>query len=296
MLSESLLKKVKQIELSTRKRVDDSLTGQFKSQFKGQGVQFSEHRQYYPGDDVRHIDWKVSARTRDPLIKKYEEERELVVLLVVDVSRSGEFGSEGKLKRDVMAEIGGMLAYAATMSGDKVGAVLFSGEVQKVIPPKRGKQQVLRLIQELLSAEAKYPGTDLADALKVAHRVMKHRGVVFVVSDFLAKEYDRELKRLSSRHDVVAIQVSDPSEESVPAMGPLLVQDPETGEEAWVDTSSYGFQKWMKELKQGRETDLKTVFRQGKLEHLKVPARDEFSDLLVKFFRRRSKERKSRGA
>src|SRR3954454_1884890 len=161
MLPDEILKKVRLIEITTRKMVDDVMSGSYRSSFKGQGVQFSDHRVYQPGDDVRHIDWKVSARSREPLIKKYEEERELTVFLVVDVSGSEGFGSSSKLKSEMAAEIAGMLAYAAIHTGDKVGVLLFGGEVEKIIPPKKGKQHILRVIRDILTFRAKTKGTDL---------------------------------------------------------------------------------------------------------------------------------------
>ena len=212
MLPEEILRKVKLIEISTRKVVDDVLTGQYRSHFKGQGVQFSEHRLYVPGDDVRHINWKVSARTKDPLIKKYDEERELTVFIVVDVSGSQTFGSSEKLKSQIAAELGGMLAYAATHTGDRVGVLIFAGEVERIIPPKKGRQHILRVIRDLLTHQSTSRGTDLAGALEATGRIMKHSGVVFVISDFIAENYDIPLKRLARKHDVVAIRVEDEKE------------------------------------------------------------------------------------
>src|SRR6478672_9943959 len=186
MLSEELRKKVRLIEIQNRKVIDNVLTGQYRSHFKVHGVQFSEHRLYVPGDDIRHINWNVSARTRDPLVKKFEEERELSVFLVVDLSKSESFSSSTKLKSEVAAEIAGMLAYAASHTGDKVGVMLFAGEVEKIIRPKKGRQHILRIIRDMLAYRSTTKGTDLAGALDGAGRIMKHAGVVFVLSDFLA--------------------------------------------------------------------------------------------------------------
>ena len=208
MLPDELIKKVRLIEITTRKMVDDVMSGSYRSSFKGQGVQFSEHRVYQPGDDVRHIDWKVSARSREPLLKKYEEERELTVFLVVDVSGSESFGSDRKLKSQIAAEIAGMLAYAAVHTGDKVGVLLFGGRVEKIIPPKKGKQHILRVIRDILTYQHRTRGTDLKGALDAAGRIMKHSGVVFVISDFMAENYDISLKRLARRHDVVAVSIA----------------------------------------------------------------------------------------
>src|ERR1700746_4060160 len=268
MLPDELIHRVRHIEITTRKMVDDLMGGSYRSNFKGAGVQFSEHRQYVPGDDIRHIDWKVSARSREPLLKRYEEERELTVFLIVDVSGSGEFGSAGKLKSEVAAEIGGMLAYAAAHAGDKVGVLLFSGKVEKIIPPKRGRQHILRIIRDILSFKPKSKGTDLKGALESAHRIMKHTGVVFVISDFLADSYDVALRRLARRHDVIAISIGDERETEIPNVGQILLMDPETGEERLVDTGSYQFKKWMKEFQTAYETDTQSAFKGGKVELL----------------------------
>jgi uncharacterized protein (DUF58 family) len=292
MLSEELLKKVRRIEITTRRVVDDVMSGQFRTHFKGQGVQFSEHRQYVPGDDVRHIDWKVSARTRDPLIKKFEEERELSVLLVVDVSGSTDFGSAARIKRDVVAELGGMLAYAAVRTGDKVGALLFAGEVEEIIPPAKGRKHVLRIVRRLLEHAPRTRGTALADALDAAGRAMKHGGIVFVVSDFLAEGYERALKRLARRHDVVAIRVADPRERSVPDVGRLLFFDPETGEERLVDTGSYGFRKWVEEFLKSDEARARHSLQGGRVESLQVSTQEDYGEALVRFFSARSRRRR----
>lgn len=291
MLSEELLRKVRLIEITTRKVVDDVMSGQYRSQFKGHGVQFSEHRLYVDGDDIRHIDWKVSARTRDPMVKKYEEERELTVFLVVDVSGSEFFGSSEKLKAEAAAEIAGMLAWAAVHTGDKVGLLLFGGQVEKIIPPKKGKQHILRLVREVLTARSQAPGTDLKNALEAAGRVMKHSGVVFVLSDFMAKDYEVALKRLARRHDVVAISISDRREHEIPSMGEIWCVNPETGEEQVVNTGSYVFQHWLKQARSKVEGDAQAAFKSGQIECLRVLSQDDYPEAVVRFFRMRGKRR-----
>jgi uncharacterized protein (DUF58 family) len=292
MLPDELIKKVRLIEITTRKMVNDVMSGSYRSSFKGQGVQFSEHRVYLPGDDIRHIDWKVSARSREPLIKKYEEERELAVFLIVDVSGSKSFGSSRKLKSEMAAEIAGMLAYAAVHTGDKVGLLLFGGEVEKIIPPKKGKQHILRVIRDVLSFRPRTKGTDLKGALESANRIMKHSGVVFVISDFMAQDYDIALKRLARRHDVVAVSIGDERELEVPEVGQLVLTDPETGAETWVDTASYTFKKWLKEYRAELETDTQTAFKGGRVEMLRVLTREDYGDAVVRFFRARSRRKK----
>jgi uncharacterized protein (DUF58 family) len=292
MLPEELLRKVQLIEITSRKVVDDVLSGQYKSHFKGHGVQFSEHRLYVPGDDVRHIDWKASARSRDPLIKKYDEERELSVFLAVDLSGSETFGSFHKLKSEVAAEIAGMLAHAATHTGDKVGVLIFAGKVEKIIPPKKGRQHILRVIRELLTYQAQSPGTDLAGALESTGRIMKHSGVVFLLSDFMAKDYEIPLKRLARRHDVVAVTLTDERETAIPELGQILLLDPETGEERLVDTASYGFKNWLKEHQREFEAEVQTNFRGSRVENLRILTKEDYGEAVVRFFRARARRKK----
>lgn len=292
MLPEELLSKVRLIEITTRKMVDDLMSGSYKSNFKGHGVQFSEHRLYIPGDDIRHIDWKVSARSRDPLIKKYEEERELTVFLVVDVSASKGFGTAQKMKSELTAEIGGMLAYAAAHAGDKVGMLMFSGKVEKIVPPKRGRQHIMRIIRDILSFKPETRGTDLRGALESAHRIMKHSGVVFVISDFLADDYEVPLKRLARKHEVIAINIADEREIEIPDVGQILLVDPESGDERLVDTSSYRFKKWLKEFRTSYETDTQTAFKGGGVELLQVKTKEDYGSAVVRFFGARSRRRR----
>jgi uncharacterized protein (DUF58 family) len=292
MLPEELLSKVRHIEITTRKLVDNLMSGSYKSNFKGAGVQFSEHRIYVAGDDIRHIDWKVSARSREPLIKKYEEERELTVFLIVDVSASKGFGTTKKMKSELAAEIGGMLAYAAAHAGDKVGMLLFAGKVEKIVPPKRGRQHIMRMIRDILSFKATTSGTDLKGALQSAQRIMKHNGVVFVISDFLAEGYEIPLKQLARRHDVIAINISDEREMDIPEVGQILLVDPETGEERLVDTTSYAFKKWMKEFKTMHETDTQTAFKGGKVQMLSVKTKEDYGTAVVRFFGARARRRR----
>ncbi|OFZ79774.1 MAG: hypothetical protein A3K03_10360 [Bdellovibrionales bacterium RIFOXYD1_FULL_44_7] len=288
MLSEELLRKVKLIELTTRRVVNDVMTGQYRSHFKGHGVQFSEHRLYVPGDDIRHIDWKVTARTKEPLIKKYDEERELTVFLVVDVSGSTSFGSSKKLKSEISAEIAGMLAYAAVHTGDKVGLMLFAGDIELIIPPKKGRQHILRIIRDVLVYKPRTKGTNLNRALEAANRIMKHCGIIFVISDFIADNYEIPLKKLSRRHDVVAINVGDEREGKIPEVGQILVLDPETGQERLINTESYSFKNWLKDYSTAKTTDTQTAVRASRVEQLEVFTEENYGDAVVRFFRARS--------
>jgi uncharacterized protein (DUF58 family) len=292
MLASDQIRKIRAIEFSTRRLLDDLMSGGYRSSFKGQGVQFSEHRVYVPGDDIRHIDWKVSARTREPLVKKFEEERELSVLLVVDASASLAFGSREKLKSETAAEIAGMLAYAAAMSGDKTGMLLFSEQVEKVLPLKKGKIHVSRILRELFEHRPRGRKTCLADALEMAGRVMKHKGIVVVVSDFIDEEYDISLRRLARRHDVVAIHVSDRLETGMPKSGLLKVVDPEGGGTQVIDPGSYLFQRWLQDFHQAHRTDTESAWKAGNVESLRIDTLQDPADLLVKFFNARTRRRR----
>jgi uncharacterized protein (DUF58 family) len=289
VISDELLKKVKRIEINTRKKVTDLLTGNFKSQFKGQGMQFSEHRVYVAGDDVRHIDWKVTARSHNPVIKKYEEERELSVMLVIDCSGSEFFASQNATKSEVMAELAGMIAYAATLSGDRVGAILFAGEVEQILPAKKGRNHLMRLIRDVLTHEPRTRGTNLSGALMAASRIMKHSGVVFVLSDFLAKDYGQSLKRLARKHDVVAIEVYDKLERNAPGLGRLELLDAESGKVVSVDPGSYTFQKWWQEFRQKNATETQTLLKSAGVSRVEISTEEDYGEALVRFFALRAR-------
>ncbi len=288
-LRDELLKKVRRSEITTRKMVDEVMSGQYRSHFKGHGMQFSEHRIYVPGDDVRHIDWKASARSKEPLVKKYEEERELNVFLVVDVSASERFGSSGRLKSEVVAEISSMLAYAAVLTGDRVGAMLFTSKVEKIIPPKKGKQHVLRIVHELLTFQPKQKGTNLAEAIDAAGRIMKHSGVVFLLSDFRAQGFEKALQRLARRHDVVAIRVGDEREAAIPVEDTYLFSDPETGQEAFIDTGSYAFKKWFAEVVKAGGPGLEDKFKKMEVQVVSVLTKEDYGEAIVRFFKKRKR-------
>ena len=291
ILPDELMRRVRLIEFSTKKLVNDVLMGGYRTSFKGQGVQFSEHREYNPGDDVRHIDWKVSARTRDPLIKKFEEERELTVFMVIDVSGSGEFGSKSTLKSEMAAEVAGMIAAAAIHTGDKVGALLFSGKVEKIIRPNKGQSHILRMIREVLGFQTKNKSTDIAGALMSASRIMKHSGIVFVISDFQGSGYDVALRRLAKKNDVVAIWLKDPMEKELPVGVPVLIQDPETGRESWVNTGSYGFKQWFESFKKNWEAEVRSSTRMGKVDLWELSTGEDYAENLARYFQLRTARR-----
>jgi uncharacterized protein (DUF58 family) len=238
MDTKELLKKVRKIEIKTRRLSDHIFGGEYHSTFKGRGMTFSEVRQYQYGDDVRNIDWNVTARTNEPHIKVFEEERELTMMLMVDVSGSELFGTSSQFKNEIVTEIAATLAFSATQNNDKIGLILFSDEVELYIPPKKGRSHVLRIIRELIEFHPKSKETNIAEALKFLSNVMKKKAIVFMLSDFIADDYQHTLKIASGRHDVTGIRVFDKHEESIPNLGMVQMQDEETGEYMLVNTAS----------------------------------------------------------
>lgn len=238
MDTKELLKKVRKIEIKTRRLSDHIFGGEYHSTFKGRGMTFSEVRQYQYGDDVRNIDWNVTARYNEPFIKVFEEERELTMMLMVDISGSELFGTEQQFKNEIITEIAATLAFSATQNNDKIGLILFSDEVELYIPPKKGRSHVLRIIRELIEFEAKSKQTNIAEAFKFLSNVMKKRAIVFVMSDFIADSYSQTLKISAGKHDVTGIRIYDKHEESIPNLGMVQMEDEETGELMLVNTMS----------------------------------------------------------
>ena len=290
-MNELLLKKVKKIEITTRKVMNDFMSGGYKSHFKGQGVQFSEHRTYTAGDDIRHMDWKVSARSKEPLIKQYEEERELNVFIIADLSSSLEFGSKKMLKKDLVAELGAMIAYAASNSGDKVGVLFVANKVKKIIRLKKGKNHVLRIIRDLLTFETESGGTALKTALEETSHLMKNSGIVFILSDFKAEGYQTALRQLAKKHDVVAVKIEDPHETTFQNLGKLTLVDPETGVESEIDPGSYSFKKAQKEAVDSFELKTKQIFNYSGVEILPMSTREDYAESLVRFLKRRKQKK-----
>jgi len=233
-----LLKKVKQIEISTRHVVNEIFSGEYHSVFKGRGMEFAEVREYQHGDDVRMIDWNVSARMGHPYIKLFEEERELTVMLLVDVSSSGNFGTTTQLKREVAAELSAVLAFSAIKNNDKVGLIIFSDKIEKFIPPRKGKKHGLRVIREILFNKPQESATNLSGALEYLSRVIKRRSTVFLISDFLSENYDKALHVANKKHDIIALSITDPREITLPDVGMIDLEDAETGETLLIDTGS----------------------------------------------------------
>ena len=287
MIPKKILQKVRRIEIKTRGLVNDLFGGEYHSIFKGRGMTFSEVREYNPGDDIRLIDWNVTARTGSPFVKVFEEERELTVFLVVDISASGEFGSGSQLKRDYGAEVASVLGFSAIKNNDKVGLILFSDRVEKYIIPKKGKSHVLRVIRELLYTAPKGSKTSIKVALDYLLKVAKRKCVVFLISDFLDEGYLRSLKIANKKHDLITIQLLDPVELELPDMGLLKVEDPETGETLWIDTSS---QKSMKQLRKEigiKQSNFRKEIKKSGIDLISISTDEDFVDPLMSFFKSR---------
>ena len=287
MIPKKILQKVRRIEIKTRGLVNDLFGGEYHSIFKGRGMTFSEVREYNPGDDIRLIDWNVTARTGSPFVKVFEEERELTVFLVVDISASGEFGSGSQLKRDYGAEVASVLGFSAIKNNDKVGLILFSDRVEKYILPKKGKSHVLRVIRELLYTVPKGSKTSIKVALDYLLKVAKRKCVVFLISDFLDDSYLRSLKIANKKHDLITIQLLDPAELELPDMGLLKVEDPETGETLWIDTSS---QKSMKQLRKEigiKQSNFRKEIKKSGIDLISISTDEDFVDPLMSFFKSR---------
>ncbi len=283
------MKQVRRIEITTRGMVNDVFSGEYHSVFKGRGMNFAEVREYQVGDDVRSIDWNVTARVGAPYVKVFDEERELTVMLVVDVSASGDFGTVGRMKGEMAVELCALLAFSAIKNNDKVGLIVFSDRIEKFIPPRKGRRHVLRVLRELLYVEPQGHGTDVGMALEYLSRVIRRRAVVFLVSDFMAPDYGRPLTVAGRRHDVVAIHVSDPRESAIPPVGYVELEDAETAEHLLVNTSDRRFQAIMSQRAVRAQDARRKMFRSTKVDYIEVETGRSYFDPLVKFFRERAK-------
>ncbi|MCH7526484.1 MAG: DUF58 domain-containing protein [Planctomycetes bacterium] len=291
MIPKELLKKVRQIQIRTSRTVNDVLAGQYHSAFRGRGMEFEEVCPYQIGDDVRLIDWNVSARFGEPFIKKFREERELTVMLVVDASASGLFGSVDQFKIDVAAELCAVLAFSAIRSNDKVGLILFTDIVEKYVPAKKGAKHVLRIIRELLYHQPVRRGTDIAQALNFLNRVTIRKSVCFLVSDFIAKEYEPALRIARRRHDLIPIIIRDPREWELPSIGLVELQDPETGDFLLVDTASARVRRQYAASVQERVRERESMFRRMDAQTLEIRTDQPYVDPLVRFFHKRELRR-----
>ena len=314
MIPREILKKIRQIEIRTNRLVSETLAGQYHSVFKGQGMNFDEVREYQPGDEVRSIDWNVTARMNHPFVKKFVEERELTLMLLVDVSGSGRFGSRGQSKRELAAEIASVLAFSAIRNNDKVGLILFSDEVEKFIPPRKGRRHVLRVIREVLFFEPQRHGTDLNEALEFLLRVTPHRAIAVLISDFigspalageragklrpqmlllesLAQASSPMLRHANRRHDLVAVQITDPYELELPALGRLVLQDAETGEIVEVNTGDARKRGAFSQRQQKSQAELSRLFRSAGIDAIQLRTDQPYAAELGKFFETRERRR-----
>lgn len=287
-LSPELFATIKAIQIRTRHQVNDVLAGEYESAFKGRGMEFEEVREYQPGDDVRHIDWNVTARMSAPYVKVHREERELTVMILVDVSSSGVFGSTGRLKMEAAAEAAAILAYTAVKSNDRVGLVLFSDRVEKYIPAKKGSSHVWRVIREVLSFRPGRRATDLDGALEFMGKVQKRRAVAFVISDFLDEGFGERFRIAARRHDLTAITVSDPREVALPRIGIIELEDAETGELVLVDTNDRRLTDGFRVLGERERRDRRDLFRAAGAGQIDVHTDRSPADAIVRFFRGRA--------
>ncbi|NOK02675.1 MULTISPECIES: DUF58 domain-containing protein [unclassified Myxococcus] len=289
MLPKDLIRRIRKLEIRTRKVVSDMLAGQYHSVFKGRGMAFSEVRQYQPGDEIRIIDWNVTARMDEAYVKVFTEERELTVMLVVDVSASKEFGSRERTKSEVAAEVAAQIAFSAIANNDRVGLVLFSDRVEKVVPPRKGRTHVLRLVSDILTFQPQGRGTDLAAGLNYLTRVAKRKAVTFLISDFQARDYEKPLRLVGRKHDLVPVVVADPLEEAFPRLGLVDMEDPETGERFVVDTSDPRVRGRFARAMQAARDERRKLFKKLELDHVELRAGDDHGKALANFFRARAR-------
>jgi uncharacterized protein (DUF58 family) len=297
-----ILRKVRQIEIRSNRLVSEALAGSYHSAFKGQGIDFEEVREYQAGDEVRSIDWNVTAKMGTPFVKQYREERELTILLAIDVSDSGTFGSTKRSKRERLAELGALLAFSANRNGDKVGLLLFSDQIEQYLPPDKGQKHVLRVLREILFHPNQSKKTDLNEGLRFINRVMRRRAVVFLLSDFIIPEYNaqeesiedlffKELAATRRRHDLVCARIHDPCELKVPDIGIVHLEDSESGEKIYVNTSSRNFREEFQKLNEGHREEFEKRLRRRGIDHFEFSTDSDYVGALQEFFRMRETRR-----
>ncbi|HKB87351.1 MAG TPA: DUF58 domain-containing protein [Ignavibacteriaceae bacterium] len=289
MLTKEILKQVRQIEIRTKGLVNQVFSGEYHSVFKGRGMEFSEVREYQFGDDIRNIDWNVTARFGHPFIKIFEEERELIVMLMVDLSGSLIFGTVEKTKQQVAAELSAILAFSALKNNDKVGLILFTDKIEKFVPPRKGRSHVLRIIRDVLSFEPEGKSTNLKAALEYMNSTIKKRSIVFLLSDFIDSGYEKILRIIGKKHDLIGVVLNDKRESEIPKMGLIKLTDAETGEERLVDTSSIKVQNRLKEVRKNMMEHRKSLFISSRLDSIEVQTGDDYVKPLVQFFRLRER-------
>ena len=293
ILTEELAEKIKRIEITARHLVTDSLAGEYHSVFKGMGMEFDEMRPYSLGDDVRRIDWNVTARMNTPYIRKYQEERELTVFLAVDASGSSDFGTTGQFKRELAAELAAVLSFAATTNNDKVGLLIFTDKPELIVPPRKGKRHVLRMVRDLLVFTPEGRGTSIESALDTINRVVKRRSITFLISDFLVEPESlrRPLAATNRRHDVIALDLHDPMEHRIPDVGLMVLEDAETGELEWVDTSNKAWREAFEARTLDLEQQKRRLLSSLAIDHIQISTDKDYVVELNEFFARRSRRR-----
>jgi uncharacterized protein (DUF58 family) len=297
MLTPELIRTIRRIEIRTRHLVNENFAGEYQAIFKGRGMEFDEVRQYQPGDEVRSIDWNVTARTGELFVKRYVEERELTVMLAVDASSSGQFGTQDRLKRELAAELGAVLAFSAITNNDRVGLLVFTDQIECHIPPRKGRRHVLRLIRELLAFEPGARGTDLTLALDRLNHTLKRRAIIFMISDFMLSferpdaeiNYQRALRVTNRRHDLVAIAIVDPREMTWPAVGLVALEDAETGARLMVDSSDAGWREAFARQASARRAARDASFSRAEVDHVDVTMGEDYVGPLLRFFEMRAR-------
>lgn len=289
MITKELIKQVRQIEIRTRGLVNQVFSGEYHSVFKGRGMEFSEVREYQLGDDIRNIDWNVTARFGHPFIKVFEEERELTVMLMVDLSGSLMFGSVSKTKQRVAAELSAILAFSALKNNDKVGLILFTDKIEKFVPPRKGKMHVLRIIREVLSFEPRGKSTNIKGALEYMHNAIKKKSIAFLLSDFMDEGYESILRIVGKKHDLIGIVLDDIREKEFPKMGLVKLKDAETGDERWIDTSNMKVRQALVVSTKEKIQKRKTIFVSSRLDSIEVTTGEDYVRPLVRFFKLRER-------
>ena len=284
-----LLKKVRKIEIKTKGLSNHIFSGEYHTAFKGKGMAFSEVREYQPGDDVRSIDWNVTARYNSPFVKVFEEEREMTVILLIDVSGSSDFGTQTQLKREIATEIAAVLSFSAINNNDKIGVIFFSDKIEKFIPPKKGKSHILRIIRELITFESESKKTNIEVALKYFNNVIKKRAVCFILSDFMDEEFDKSLKIARNKHDIVALRIHDEREEFLPNVGMIKVEDTESGEMRWIDSSNKKVRSDFNSNYREFEKKLKQTLQSSGVDHIDIKTGKDYVKPLMNFFKNRGR-------
>lgn len=287
MQTSELLKKVRAIEIKTKGLSTNIFAGEYESAFKGRGMAFSEVREYQPGDDTRTIDWKVTARFNHPYIKVFEEERELTLMLLIDVSASESYGSSSGLKKEMITEIAAVLAFSAIQNNDKIGVILFSDKIEKFIPPKKGRGHVLMIIRELLNYKPQHTGTNISDAISFFSNVIKKRSTAFIISDFMDRDFEKALRSARNKHDVIGLRVFDHLEEELPDLGIVRLRDAETGKEMYIDTSDSSVRKAFNNNRKALGAEIKDLFTKSGIDFTEISTSQSYINPLIMLLKNR---------